>query len=52
MLLQAPEPVLTFLTPAVSGDKIEFHLHKAIIVGQLAETTLNQKQLVREVRSA
>jgi SAM-dependent methyltransferase len=38
MLLQAPDPVLTFLTPAVSGDKIEFHLHKAIIVGQLAET--------------
>jgi SAM-dependent methyltransferase len=36
MLLQAPEPVLTFLTPAISGDKIEFHLHKAIIVGQLA----------------
>jgi SAM-dependent methyltransferase len=37
MLLQAPDPVLTFLTPAVSGDKIEFHLHKAIIVGQLAD---------------
>jgi SAM-dependent methyltransferase len=36
LLLQAPEPVLTFLTPAVSGDKIEFHLHKAIIIGNLA----------------
>jgi SAM-dependent methyltransferase len=36
MLLQAPEPVLTFLTPAASGDKIEFHLHKAIIIGNLA----------------
>jgi SAM-dependent methyltransferase len=36
MLLQAPEPVLTFLTPQASGDKIEFHLHKAIIIGNLA----------------
>ena len=36
MLLQAPEPVLTFLTPTVSGDKIELQLHKAIIIGNLA----------------
>ena len=36
MLLQAPEPVLTFLTPALSGDKIEFHLHKVIIIGHLS----------------
>ncbi len=36
MLLQAPEPVLTFLTPTVSGDKIEFCLHKAIIIGNLS----------------
>jgi SAM-dependent methyltransferase len=49
MLLQAPEPVLTFLTPAASGDKIEFHLHKAIIIGQRADG-VKTKSSYAEVR--
>lgn len=34
MLRQAPEPVLAFLTPEFTGDRILFYLSEAIIVGQ------------------
>lgn len=34
MLLQAPEQVQAFLTPQISGDRINFYLSEAIIIGQ------------------
>ncbi|MEZ4646391.1 MAG: class I SAM-dependent methyltransferase [Chloroflexota bacterium] len=34
MLVQAPEPVLAFLTPQYSGDRITFHLTEAILIGR------------------
>ncbi len=37
MLLQAPAPVATFLTPKISSDKIEFRLTEAIIIGKKIE---------------
>ncbi len=33
MLRQAPQPVLTFLTPHQTGDRITFHLTEAILIG-------------------
>ncbi|MBE2197977.1 MAG: class I SAM-dependent methyltransferase [Anaerolinea sp.] len=35
MLMQAPAPVLAFLTPQVSGDRITFHLMEAILIGSV-----------------
>ncbi len=35
MLLQAPDPVLKFLTPQVAGDRIDFYLTEAIVIGRL-----------------
>lgn len=34
MLLQAPQPVLEFLTPHFAGDRITFHLAEAILIGK------------------
>lgn len=35
MLLQAPAPVAAFLTPQVSGDKINFQLSEIVLIGRL-----------------
>ncbi len=34
MLLQAPQPVLAFLTPQMTGDRITFHFTEAILIGR------------------
>ncbi len=34
MLVQAPTPVLQFLTPQFAADRITFHLAEAIVIGQ------------------
>lgn len=36
MLVQAPVPVLEFLTPQFSGDRITFHLTEAILIGSVS----------------
>lgn len=36
LLLQAPEEVLTFLTPAYRGDRIDFYLSEALFIAQLS----------------
>ena len=37
MLTQAPALVEQFLTPTFTGDRIDFHLHEAILIGQKIE---------------
>lgn len=34
MLIQAPPLVQQFLTPSFAGDKIDFHLYEAIVIGK------------------
>jgi ubiquinone/menaquinone biosynthesis C-methylase UbiE len=34
MLLQAPQPALEFLTPQQAGDRIDFYLTEAIVIGK------------------
>ncbi|MFQ5421799.1 MAG: class I SAM-dependent methyltransferase, partial [Anaerolineae bacterium] len=36
MLIQAPQPVADFLTPQFTGDRIDFQLMEAILIGRLA----------------
>ena len=34
MLIQAPQPVLEFLTPQITGDRIQFHITELTIIGE------------------
>ena len=37
LIIQAPQPVLEYLTPQIAGDRITFHLQEILIIGKTKE---------------